>query len=65
MAKKAQILAYICIAIGFLILLHQYIFYEVWFEPSDIHHETFSIALFTFAIGILLGIANKNEKVDQ
>ena len=62
MFKTTQLLAYFCFSIGLLILIHQYIFYGVWFEIADIHHETFSIALFTFSLGILLGTARKTGK---
>ncbi|MDH5447716.1 MAG: hypothetical protein OEY24_01355 [Candidatus Bathyarchaeota archaeon] len=62
MPKLTQLLAYICLSIGFLILAHQYIFYGIWFEIADIHHETFSIAFFSFGLGILLGSTRKTGK---
>ncbi len=62
MSVTIQLLTYFCLAAAFLILLHQYIFYEVWFELADIHHETFSIAFFSFAMGILLGSTSKNGR---
>lgn len=38
---SASILAIIAL----LVIIHQYIFYGVWFEIEDIHHEVFIIAL--------------------
>jgi hypothetical protein len=62
MPKPTQLLIYLCFLTGFLILLHQYIFYGVWFEIADIHHETFAIAFFSFGLGILLGVTKKTGK---
>jgi hypothetical protein len=41
--------------IGVVILLEQYLNYGVWFELKDIHHETFALASFALAIGIIIG----------
>ena len=41
--------------IGIIILLEQYLSYGMWFQVKDIHHETFAIASFALAIGILIG----------
>ena len=57
-----QTLAYISMLMGFIILLHQYIVYGVWFEVTDIHHETFSIAFFSLSFGILLGFLGRSRK---
>jgi len=46
-------LSFILIGIAVLIAVHQYIFYGVWFEFSDLHHETWMI-MFIFAGLILL-----------
>ncbi|UCE95713.1 MAG: hypothetical protein JSV51_08390 [Candidatus Bathyarchaeota archaeon] len=62
MSKPVQFIAYLCLLISFLILLHQYILYDVWFEIADIHHETFSIAFVSFGIGITLGLAARARK---
>lgn len=43
------------LVVGFLILLEQYLVYGVWFQSSDIHHETFAVSSFALAIGILIG----------
>jgi hypothetical protein len=54
-------LAVVCLFIGFLILAHQYVFYEVWFEVADIHHETVSIAFVSFGLGLLLGTRSSEK----
>ena len=60
--KTFQILAYVCLLMSFLILLHQYVSGGVWFQISDIHHETFSIALFSLGLGILIGSIDRTKK---
>jgi len=44
---------------GFLILYDQYVRTGVWFQFADLHHETFAIASFGVALGILIGAAIK------
>jgi hypothetical protein len=46
---------------SFLILLDQYLRIGVWFQIGDIHHETFAIAAFAAAIGILIGAVIKKK----
>jgi len=41
--------------IGFLMLYDQYTATGVWFQISDLHHETFSLMSFAFGVGMLLG----------
>jgi len=41
--------------VGIIILLEQYLSYGMWFQVKDIHHETFAIASFALAVGILIG----------
>ena len=41
--------------LGIAILLEQYLNIGVWFQVKDIHHETFAIASFALALGILIG----------
>jgi hypothetical protein len=60
--SKARLIAYILLCLGFLTLVHQYVFYGVWFEIKDIHHETFSVAFFSLSLGILLGAFEKSGK---
>ena len=40
---------------GFLILYDQFARFGVWFQISDLHHETFALIAFALAIGMLLG----------
>ena len=40
---------------SFLILYDQYVKIGIWFQITDLHHETFAIAAFAVAIGILIG----------
>ena len=42
-------------AAGFLILYDNYNRVGIWFQLSDLHHETFATASFALAIGILIG----------
>jgi hypothetical protein len=44
---------------SFLILYDQYVKIGVWFQIADLHHETFAIAAFAVAIGILIGASIK------
>jgi len=41
--------------VGFLILHNQYTQIGVWFQISDLHHETFALFSFALALGMLLG----------
>jgi hypothetical protein len=41
--------------LGIVILFEQYLTYGMWFQVEDIHHETFAIASFALAVGILIG----------
>jgi hypothetical protein len=47
---------------GFLILLHQYVSYGVWFSLSDVHHETFAVAFVSLGLGVLIGIIGGTSK---
>jgi hypothetical protein len=44
---------------SFLILYDQYMKIGIWFQITDLHHETFAIASFAVAIGILIGAVIK------
>jgi hypothetical protein len=44
---------------SFLILYDQYMKIGIWFQLTDLHHETFAIASFAIAIGILIGATIK------
>jgi hypothetical protein len=43
------------LAVGFLILYDNYNRVGIWFQFSDLHHETFAISSFALAIGMLIG----------
>ncbi len=56
------ILALVVIAFivsGSLIMYDQYNRIGVWFQISDLHHETFALFAFALAIGIVLGVVIK------
>ena len=40
---------------GFLILNDQYDRVGVWFQISDVHHETFALVSFALGIGVIIG----------
>jgi hypothetical protein len=40
---------------SFLMLFDQYLKIGIWFQFTDLHHETFAIASSAIAIGILIG----------
>ncbi len=40
---------------GFLVLNDQYSRIGVWFQMSDLHHETFALAFFALAVGVIIG----------
>jgi len=43
------------VIIGLIILIEQNLNYNIFFDLNDSHHETFAIASFTLAIGLLIG----------
>lgn len=60
---EPKYLVYLMLLVAFLILLHQYLNWGVWFEIRDVHHETFAVAAFTLAVGIWLGsLCEKRRK---
>lgn len=56
---KKQSLAYLLFFLAFLVLLHQYVDYDVVFEFEQIHHETWAIALVCLGLGVLVGVKKK------
>jgi hypothetical protein len=40
---------------AFLILYQQKVTFGLWFQVSDLHHETFAIACVALGIGIIIG----------
>jgi divalent metal cation (Fe/Co/Zn/Cd) transporter len=53
----AIIVAVIFFVLAFLILYEQKVTFGLWFQPSDLHHETFAIAFAALALGVLIGSA--------
>jgi ABC-type proline/glycine betaine transport system permease subunit len=54
---KWQIIFFLSLAVGFGILLHQYVNFGVWWSWSQfLHHENFAAICFAVAFGIWLGI---------
>lgn len=47
--------------VGVLILVEQFVNYGVFFQVEDIHHETFAIASFAIALGIMIGAELKKK----
>jgi len=48
-------LALFFLFLGFLILLHQFLNWGVWFQLKDLHHETFALVCFAVAFGVYIG----------
>lgn len=42
---KRNVVPLLLFAVAFLVGLHQFVVWGYWFEWSDIHHESFVIAL--------------------
>jgi hypothetical protein len=55
--KNGQQLALFVLFLAFLVALHQYIFYQVWFEIADVHHE----GIILFLIGLAIGLVAKKR----
>jgi hypothetical protein len=51
----AVFVAVVFFVAAFLILYDQKVSFGVWFQVSDLHHETFAIASGALGIGIILG----------
>ncbi len=47
--------------LAFLILLHQKLTFGLWFQISDLHHETFAIAAIALGLGVFIGYAVTEE----
>jgi hypothetical protein len=47
---------------AFLILLQQEISFGVWFQITDVHHETFALASAALGAGVLIGSAIERKK---
>jgi len=53
--KAALVLVTLFAVLGFLMMLHQFLYWGVWFQKEDLHHETFILACFSAAFGISIG----------
>jgi hypothetical protein len=58
----AVLVAVVFFVLTFLILFHQEVTFGVWFELSDLHHETFALASVALGIGVLIGSAITSSK---
>jgi hypothetical protein len=60
----AVLVAGVFFVVAFLIQLDQKISFGLWFQVSDLHHETFAIASAALGIGIMIGsiISDDNKK---
>jgi hypothetical protein len=60
----AVLVAAVFFVVAFLILLQQKVTFGVWFQISDLHHETFALASLALGIGVLIGasIVGSGEK---
>jgi hypothetical protein len=58
MKMKVHIIVIVVLLfLGFLILLHQFLVWGMWFQIEDVHHETFALMCLAAALGILFGKA--------
>jgi hypothetical protein len=51
----ALLVAAVFFAVAFLILYQQEATIGVWFQPEQLHHETFAITSIALGIGVLIG----------
>jgi len=51
---KTKILVGFLLLTSFLVSLHQYVCYQVWFDIGDVHHEGIILFLIGLAIGLLV-----------
>ena len=56
---KLLIIGVMLIVVAIAIAVHQFMFYDVWFEWNDLHHETWMI-MFAFA-GIALVLVGRGK----
>jgi uncharacterized protein YacL len=59
----AVLVAVMFFVLAFLIQYQQKVTFGVWFQISDLHHETFALASVALGIGVLIGsiITENNE----
>ena len=64
MLVRQDLVAYVLLSVGFLILLHQALRWGTWFELRQFwHHENVAAVLFAFAGGILFTLTTRRRTV--
>jgi hypothetical protein len=51
----AVLVAAVFFVAAFLILYEQKVSFGLWFQVSDLHHETFAVAFAALGVGIIIG----------
>jgi len=46
------------VVLAIVISIHQFLLYGVWFEYTDLHHETWIVACICLAFGLWMGGKN-------
>jgi len=55
MKQRFKKLIFLLLLVAFLIGLHQYFLYGIWFELGDMHHETFIVGVVCIILGLIIG----------
>lgn len=50
-----MLVAVVFFVLASLILLHQKLTFGLWFQLTDLHHETFALAAVAVGLGVLIG----------
>lgn len=58
--KMKVLAAVVLIVLAILVVIHQYLFYGIWWEWEDIHHEAFVIALL---FGGVIAVIIREKKI--
>jgi hypothetical protein len=53
----AVLIAVVFFVLAFIILFQQKVTFGVWFQITDLHHETFALASVALGLGVLIGAA--------
>jgi hypothetical protein len=61
----AVLIAVVFFVLAFLILFQQKVTFGVWFQISDLHHETFALASVALGLGVLIGAAITSNSQKQ
>jgi hypothetical protein len=58
------LIAVVFFAVAFIIMLDQKVNFGIWFQITDLHHETFAIAAVAMGLGVLIGsvVTEENKK---